>query len=120
MFVLQLGDGQFPSGQSLDDENSIEEERRLFYVAVTRAERVLELLRPRLMRGRQQMGWMGSGGVGTGCLLLDEVPDVEARAEELSWSPHAQPKPKEKHPDIAAAEERLADFLAFFDKKKGR
>lgn len=119
VFVLQLGDGQFPSGQSLDDENGLEEERRLFYVAVTRAERVLELFRPRLLRGRQQMGWTGGGGVGTGCVLLDEVPNLYDRAVELTWSPHSQPKPKEKHPDIAAAEERLADFLAFFDKKKG-
>lgn len=112
VMVLQLGDGQFPSGQSLDDIGLIEEERRLFYVAVTRAERNLELLRPAFMRSR----W---GGASTpGCLLLDEIPDVEDLTEVLRWSPQAAPRSTGKHPDIVAAEQRLQDFLAFFDKKK--
>ncbi|MDD2237771.1 MAG: ATP-dependent helicase, partial [Kiritimatiellae bacterium] len=37
VFVLWMVDGKFPSGKSLDDSGGEAEERRLFYVAVTRA-----------------------------------------------------------------------------------
>jgi len=37
VFVLGLADGVFPVSFALNDDNEIEEERRLFYVAVTRA-----------------------------------------------------------------------------------
>lgn len=41
VFVMQLGAGQFPSERSMKEKNGIEEERRLFYVAVTRAKKQL-------------------------------------------------------------------------------
>ena len=47
-----LADGRFPSEQSLDDTASIEEERRVFHVAVTRAEEELYLLVPQQYRPR--------------------------------------------------------------------
>ncbi len=37
VFVVWLTEGSFPSSRSLEDENALEEERRLFYVAITRA-----------------------------------------------------------------------------------
>ena len=37
VFVIWMTDGMFPSSRSLENEDAIEEERRLFYVAVTRA-----------------------------------------------------------------------------------
>ncbi len=37
VFVIWLADGKFPTGRSLENPEAIEEERRLFYVAVTRA-----------------------------------------------------------------------------------
>jgi DNA helicase-2/ATP-dependent DNA helicase PcrA len=37
VFVIQLTEGSFPSNRSLESAEAIEEERRLFYVAVTRA-----------------------------------------------------------------------------------
>ena len=46
VFVIQLLDGFFPSSYSLESPESIEEERRLFYVACTRAKRNLFLLSP--------------------------------------------------------------------------
>lgn len=49
VFVIMLCDGMFPSARSLDDPESEEEERRLFYVAVTRAKNQLYLSYP-LMR----------------------------------------------------------------------
>lgn len=43
VFVLWLSDGYFPSGASSSESDGIEEERRLFYVATTRAKTELYL-----------------------------------------------------------------------------
>ena len=48
VFVIWLTDGMFPTSRALEDEDAIEEERRLFYVAVTRAEDELYLTYPLL------------------------------------------------------------------------
>ncbi len=48
VFVIWMTEGMFPSSRSLDTEEAIEEERRLFYVAVTRAEDELYLTYPLL------------------------------------------------------------------------
>jgi DNA helicase-2/ATP-dependent DNA helicase PcrA len=48
VFVIMLCDGLFPSGRSAETEEGEEEERRLFYVAVTRAKDELYLCRPLL------------------------------------------------------------------------
>src|SRR5205809_1608978 len=37
VFIIWLTDGMFPSSRSLDRRDAAEEERRLFYVAITRA-----------------------------------------------------------------------------------
>src|SRR4030095_11822602 len=41
IFIVGLEDGLFPHSRSLSDSSDIEEERRLCYVAMTRAERFL-------------------------------------------------------------------------------
>src|ERR1051325_8306057 len=53
VFVIMLCEGLFPSGRSMDEPESLEEERRLFYVAVTRAKDELYLTYPivRFTRG---------------------------------------------------------------------
>ncbi len=43
VFVPGLEDGLFPSGKSIDEKNGVEEERRLMYVAITRAKKELVL-----------------------------------------------------------------------------
>jgi DNA helicase-2/ATP-dependent DNA helicase PcrA len=48
VFIIWMADGMFPSGRSLESEDAIEEERRLFYVAVTRAKDELYLTYPHL------------------------------------------------------------------------
>jgi DNA helicase-2/ATP-dependent DNA helicase PcrA len=48
VFVIWLAEGMFPSSRSLESEESVEEERRLFYVAVTRAREELYLTYPHL------------------------------------------------------------------------
>jgi DNA helicase II / ATP-dependent DNA helicase PcrA len=46
VFVIMLCDGLFPSARSLDTTDGEEEERRLFYVAITRARNELYLIHP--------------------------------------------------------------------------
>jgi superfamily I DNA/RNA helicase len=43
VFLIALADGSIPVSYALDDEEAIEEERRLLYVAVTRARKQLHL-----------------------------------------------------------------------------
>ena len=48
VFIIWLTDGMFPSSRSLDTRDALEEERRLFYVAVTRARDELYLAYPHM------------------------------------------------------------------------
>jgi DNA helicase-2/ATP-dependent DNA helicase PcrA len=48
VFVIWLTDGMFPSSRSLDTRTALEEERRLFYVAITRAKDELYLTYPHM------------------------------------------------------------------------
>jgi DNA helicase II / ATP-dependent DNA helicase PcrA len=48
VFVIWLTDGMFPSSRSLDRREDLEEERRLFYVAITRARDELYLSYPHM------------------------------------------------------------------------
>ena len=48
VFVIWLTDGMFPSSRSLDTREALEEERRLFYVAITRARDELYLTLPHM------------------------------------------------------------------------
>lgn len=48
VFIIWLTDGMFPSSRSLDKRDALEEERRLFYVAVTRARDELYLSFPHM------------------------------------------------------------------------
>ena len=48
VFVIWLTDGMFPSSRSIDTREALEEERRLFYVAITRAKDELYLTYPHM------------------------------------------------------------------------
>jgi DNA helicase-2/ATP-dependent DNA helicase PcrA len=48
VFVIWLTDGMFPSNRSIDTREALEEERRLFYVAITRARDELYLAYPQM------------------------------------------------------------------------
>ncbi|MEO0453735.1 MAG: UvrD-helicase domain-containing protein [Verrucomicrobiota bacterium] len=56
VFVIMLCDGMFPSSRSIESEEGEEEERRLFYVSVTRAQDELYLTYPQLHAGRGAYG----------------------------------------------------------------
>ena len=46
VFIINLASGAFPSDRSLQEENGLEEERRLLYIAITRAKQYLFLSYP--------------------------------------------------------------------------
>lgn len=54
VFLIWLAEGRMPSARSLKEEGGEEEERRLFYVAVTRAKEQLYLSYPLLSRDLRQ------------------------------------------------------------------
>lgn len=53
VFIMDLIDGNFPSAFSLNDDDALDEELRLFYVAVTRAKENLYLCYPSVQFNRQ-------------------------------------------------------------------
>ena len=60
VFLIYVAEGHLPSYLSLENEDDIEEERRLFYVAATRAKENLFLLKPHL--DRSPRSFMDGGG----------------------------------------------------------
>jgi DNA helicase-2/ATP-dependent DNA helicase PcrA len=71
VFVIMLCDGLFPSERSLKFDDSEEEERRLFYVAITRARNELYLSYP-LMRA--SFGSSGGDAMQHPSRFLSEIP----------------------------------------------
>ena len=65
VLVVGLEEGVFPHQRSMDDDSAVEEERRLCYVAVTRAMKRLHLCRVRWRRlSGQQLGGVPSRFLG--------------------------------------------------------
>ncbi len=53
VFIIWVLDGRFPSTRAFDTQDSLDEERRLMYVAVTRAKRILCMTYPRHFLDRE-------------------------------------------------------------------
>jgi DNA helicase II / ATP-dependent DNA helicase PcrA len=58
VFIAGMEDGLFPLSRTVDDPDQLEEERRLFYVGITRAERKLFLTTAR--RRRRGAEWLNT------------------------------------------------------------
>jgi DNA helicase-2/ATP-dependent DNA helicase PcrA len=71
VFVIMLCDGLFPSERSLNSEDGEEEERRLFYVAITRARNELYLSYPLI---RASFGSSGGDAMQHPSRFLSEIP----------------------------------------------
>ena len=56
VFIIMLCDGLFPSARSMESDEGEEEERRLFYVAITRARNELYLSYPLIRAGYGNSG----------------------------------------------------------------
>ncbi len=89
VFLMGLEEGVFPHSRSLMDEEEMEEERRLAYVGITRAENELFLTnaRMRTLYGRTQMNPVSR--------FISEIPDelIENLAEEFAKQTQTQRQP---------------------------
>ena len=71
VFVIMLCDGLFPSARSLETQEGEEEERRLFYVAITRARNELYLSHPLI---RMAQGYSGGDTLQQPSRFLRDIP----------------------------------------------
>lgn len=71
VYVMSLIEGNFPISQAIGNPDQVEEERRLFYVAATRAKDYLYLTYPELYRG------FGGDTVKGPSSLVEEIRDQE-------------------------------------------
>ncbi|HUQ21829.1 MAG TPA: UvrD-helicase domain-containing protein [Gaiellaceae bacterium] len=106
VFVVGVEEEIFPSSRSIE-EQGVEEERRLFYVGLTRAEEKLTLTHAssRLLWGRTTAHLPSR--------FLDELPDRHVERERLrpsSWRSYGSPAqtreiaPRSEHPDLATGD----------------
>jgi DNA helicase-2/ATP-dependent DNA helicase PcrA len=89
VFVLRLNDETFPSTRSLDEPGGEDEERRVFYVAITRARDELTLTYPLL---QPRPGRTGSLLMRPSRFVTELDPALYEQAEvesenDLAWSP---------------------------------
>jgi DNA helicase-2/ATP-dependent DNA helicase PcrA len=82
VFAISLCDGMFPLSRSLDNREGIEEERRLFYVTVTRARDELFLTYP-LYRATGG----DTGGFQQPSRFLEEIPPHHYQTLTLRQAP---------------------------------
>jgi DNA helicase-2/ATP-dependent DNA helicase PcrA len=107
VFVVWLADGRFPSAQALRDPEGEEEERRLFYVACTRAKDELTLCHPLVAapRDRERVVLKASR-------FVEELPGDPAvyerwQLDDGSGLPALGPAPEARAPLPAMAMPRL-------------
>lgn len=82
VFLVQMSLGRFPGFNSLQDADDYEEERRLLYVAVTRAKSRLYLIKPEEQRGRG-----GYFEVAELSPLVSEIPGLDDLVEDATFAP---------------------------------
>jgi DNA helicase II / ATP-dependent DNA helicase PcrA len=84
VFLIWLADGMFPGARSLDDPRQLEEERRLFYVGITRCMDELYLTWPEMRFG---------GGYGEvfqrPSRFLESIPEGLVEAWDVSAAPRS-------------------------------
>jgi DNA helicase II / ATP-dependent DNA helicase PcrA len=103
VFITGLEEGLFPHEQSVLEEDGLEEERRLMYVAITRARTRLYLsfAQTRLLHGQTRYN--------VASRFLDELPEEglkrltlrpgHARFDDVAWAPQPAKGGKAKAPD---------------------
>lgn len=100
VFMVGMEEELLPHRNSIED-NNIEEERRLTYVGITRAQRTLTMT---LAGKRKQFGEMSET---TPSRFLEELP-----AEDVEWEGFGEHNPQQ---NLAKGEETLANLLNLFD-----
>ena len=99
VFIVGLEEGLLPHSRSIDDPDQMEEERRLFYVGMTRAKDRLYLTRA------FRRGLWGNTGPTRPSRFLGDVPQRLITSLSMAGQKSAVP---EQRSDAAAAEKRAA------------
>jgi len=98
VFIVGLDDGILPHSRSFDEPEEMEEERRLFYVGITRAKDKLYLIRS------VQRGGRGYAEETYPSRFLDDIPpdlligkarsgrDLRGAPPDTLWAQHTRPK----------------------------
>ncbi len=91
VFIPGLEEGVFPSGRATQERNGMEEERRLLYVAITRAKKLLHLsfAQNRFTFGQMQVALPSP--------FLRELPEEIIDSDQLLRRDFNQNKPAIKH-----------------------
>jgi len=103
VFVISVVDGLFPSTRSLGSDDESEEERRLMYVAMTRARNHLSLVHPLSSYGSRR-------GADYSLTQLSRFVDQGVRATMQHIALGADDRPAE--PDVARAPGPIVDLRA--------
>jgi DNA helicase-2/ATP-dependent DNA helicase PcrA len=100
VFLIWAADGKFPSARSLRDPDSEEEERRLFYVAVTRAKDELAVCYPLVVaeRGRETIVQRPSRFVTEVPPALFQVWEIDEALPDPSDDAETLPEPDDEPP----------------------
>lgn len=105
VFVCGLEEGLFPHENSLNEVDGVEEERRLMYVALTRARQQLTLTRAenRMLHGQIRYGMRSR--------FIDEIPEALCKFLSAEPAPYA-PKHTERYnaPRSSAPVERQPEM----------
>jgi DNA helicase-2/ATP-dependent DNA helicase PcrA len=88
VFLIGMEEGIFPHGRSLDDEDEMEEERRLAYVGITRAEEEL------FLTSAQMRTLFGHTSINPVSRFIREIPEelVERVNKRTAWTSAAAGK----------------------------
>ncbi len=86
VFILWLADGMFPTKRAIDEPETEAEERRLFYVATTRAKDELVLCSPKVHRSRD-----GSSQFFSPSRFLEELPHSLLKPVNIAHSTYRPP-----------------------------
>jgi DNA helicase-2/ATP-dependent DNA helicase PcrA len=97
VFIAGMEEGLFPLGRAYDDPETLEEERRLFYVGITRAEDklVLSWARQRRRAGDFNLNTLSS--------FVDAIPDElreERRSKRLTIARDSLPHRRRRRPSF--------------------
>ncbi len=121
VFLAGMEDGIFPSSQNREDPEEMSEERRLAYVAITRAKEklLISYAKSRMMYGRTLYGTLS-------CFIREELPEQLCERDMPRAVPPRQRTPWQS-PDFRTRQERPAtgelarrvDIGNLSDKKRG-
>ncbi|TRZ85815.1 MAG: DNA helicase PcrA [Streptomycetaceae bacterium] len=108
VFLTGLEDGIFPHSRTLGEKNEIEEERRLAYVGLTRAEQRLYLT-----RAEYRSSW-GAPNYNPPSRFLDEIPEdvIQWRNKSVTSSPISKRRDFTAPPPRATGKKSVAMDLA--------